>query len=229
MKKDPATQPSVSRSQTGPEHVKPYHEWMKDPHLLEATGSEPLSLEEEIAMQQSWREDPDKCTFIVLSREASGSFDEIDGDFCERNVHAMVGDVNLFLSEEDDQEEENKSLKHNRDCPQQAELNVMIAEKAYQRQGMGREASCLMMMYGAKNLGIRRYFCKILTDNHASQALFESLGFHQYHFAECFRQVEMELKKQTSQEMVQTIAELYGGSLTTFTCPLRHENEQTKS
>lgn len=204
---------------------------MKDPHLLEVTGSEPLSLEDEIAMQQSWRDDPDKCTFIVLSREACGSFDKIDGDFCERNVHAMIGDVNLFLSEEEEEEEEgNASLENNRDQrPLQAELNVMIAEKAYQRQGMGREASCLMMMYGAKNLGIRRYFCKILTDNHGSRTLFESLGFRQYHYAECFRQVELELKKKTPQEMVQTIAVLYEGSLTTFTCPLRHENEQTEN
>jgi RimJ/RimL family protein N-acetyltransferase len=51
-----------------PEHVETYHEWMKSPFLLEATGSEPLSLEEEIKMQLSWRDDDDKCTFIVLDR-----------------------------------------------------------------------------------------------------------------------------------------------------------------
>ncbi len=46
-----------------------YHEWMQDPTLLDATSSEPLTLQEEIQMQTSWREDDTKCTFIILARE----------------------------------------------------------------------------------------------------------------------------------------------------------------
>ncbi len=45
-----------------------YHTWMKSPELLELTGSEPLSLEEEFAMQRTWRDSKDKCTFIVLDK-----------------------------------------------------------------------------------------------------------------------------------------------------------------
>ena len=37
-----------------PEHVIPYHTWMCNSALLEATASEPLSLLEEYEMQQSW-------------------------------------------------------------------------------------------------------------------------------------------------------------------------------
>lgn len=39
------------------EHVPVYHEWMQDPAMLEATASEPLSIEEEYEMQKDWARD----------------------------------------------------------------------------------------------------------------------------------------------------------------------------
>ena len=98
------------------EHVECYHAWMQDPALLIATGSEPLTLNEEYDMQQSWRDDETKCTFIVLARNLllKDSWDDelfnnktnvLGHDFIKRSMCAMVGDVNLFLSEEEDDEE----------------------------------------------------------------------------------------------------------------------------
>ena len=110
----------------GPEHLENYHEWMQDPSLLEATGSEPLSMEEEIAMQREWRDDEKKCTFIILARDLINYSDESsemippppltetmigDGEtqtttypqLVEQTLDAMIGDVNLFLSEEEEE------------------------------------------------------------------------------------------------------------------------------
>ena len=215
-----------------PEHVPKYHKWMLDPFLLDMTGSEPLSLAEEVAMQQAWRDDDAKCTFIVLAKDQcdfgdfaalkdcsdrnnNESFD--DPDFCQRNLSAMVGDVNLFFSEEDDEEEEDENCiaavipkpKDSEQKPLQlhAELDIMIAEESCRGQGLGKEASCLMMLYGAKHKNIRRFFCKIKEDNKSSLGLFETkLGFQQCAYAACFQEYELERKYETAKEMVQEIS-----------------------
>lgn len=192
---------------SGPEHVPRYHDWMKDPALLEATGSEPLSFEEEMEMQQAWRDDPKKCTFIVHSTEAcpiggddDNSSSEMDDFSVRANLAGMVGDVNLFLSEIDDDddggEEENRNDKvDSNETPRiQAEVDIMIADKDYQKKGLGRAATCSMILYGAKKLDIQRFFCKINDDNVASINLFKRLGFVQCDYAECFKQVELELE-----------------------------------
>ncbi len=184
----------------GLEHVPRYHEWMKDPALLEATGSEPLSIEEEIKMQESWRDDPKKCTFIVHVTEVCNA--PTAPFSVPKNLVSMVGDVNLFLSDiendndEDDNGEDNgpHSVDVNKFPQIQAEIDIMIAEQDYQKKGIGRAATCAMILYGAKRLGIQRFFCKINDDNIASLRLFKSLGFVQCDYAECFKQVELELK-----------------------------------
>ncbi|KAM1122012.1 hypothetical protein ACFX19_003679 [Malus domestica] len=49
------------------EHVPKYHEWMKDPALLQATGSEPLTLDQEYQMQLTWTQDPNSTLFLSLT------------------------------------------------------------------------------------------------------------------------------------------------------------------
>ena len=45
------------------------HVAVQEPQLQEATGSEPLSLEEDFAMQRSWRDDEDSEWGLKCRRE----------------------------------------------------------------------------------------------------------------------------------------------------------------
>jgi RimJ/RimL family protein N-acetyltransferase len=129
-------------------------EWMKDPFILEMTASEPLSLEEEFEMQQSWAEDPKKATFIVTRLlPKSGTSTEENTDDAE-----LIGDVNLFFNDYDD--------------PKSAEIDIMIAGRDSRGQGFGREAVLLMFHYALTRLDVSRFFCKINETNEASLKLF---------------------------------------------------------
>ncbi|XP_004709214.1 N-acetyltransferase 9 isoform X3 [Echinops telfairi] len=155
------------------EHVPRYHEWMQSEELQRLTASEPLSLEQEHAMQHSWREDADKCTFIVLDaqqwRAQPGSAEE----------GCMVGDVNLFLTDPGD--------------PTVAEIEVMIAEPSCRGRGLGTEAVLMMMAYGVSKLGLTRFEAKIGQGNEASLRLFQKLHFAQVAVSDIFQEVTLHL------------------------------------
>lgn len=160
---------------------------MQDPDLQAATASEPLTLEEEYAMQNSWRTDADKLTFIVCTPPQS-----IPRCLTAEKEDApgyMIGDVNLFLTHDD--EEDDKS-------DHQAligEIEIMIANKQQQGRGLGKEILSVFMWYilqskdaimdeyhthntnGKKSSYLRWFRVKINKDNTRSLRLFESVGF----------------------------------------------------
>merc|ERR1719230_301652 len=127
------------------------------------TCSEPLSFGEEVQMQQSWREDENKCTFIILAKELCSenlplmhdiNFDETydEPGFISKTTQAMIGDINLFLSVEEiskeNYESDNSMGISLFKKVKQAELDVMIAVKNFQGKGFGLEATWMMMLYG---------------------------------------------------------------------------------
>ncbi|RWR71886.1 N-acetyltransferase 9-like protein isoform X1 [Cinnamomum micranthum f. kanehirae] len=172
-------------------HVPKYHEWMQDPFLLEATGSEPLTLEEEYDMQLSWTQDPNKRTFIVLDKEM------VVGDFVpgKPHVEAMVGDVNIYMNDLDD--------------IQTAEIEIMIAEPTSRGKGLGKESILLMMTFAVENCGIQTFHAKIAESNTASLNLFRKLGFEDVAYSEVFKEITLELpvtKLQSKEVSMQLIA-----------------------
>lgn len=156
-------------------HVPKYHEWMQDPALLEATGSEPLSLDQEFQMQRSWTLDPLKQTFIILDKEM------VDGKHVRGDPHveAMIGDVNIYMNDLDD--------------PQMAEIEIMIAEPKSRGKGLGKESVLMMMAFAIKNFGIHTFRAKIGESNRASLHLFQKLGFVKSSHSEIFKEVTLEL------------------------------------
>jgi len=134
------------------EHVEKYHGWMQNKDILEATASEPLSIENEYKMQESWRNDEDKLTFIVLSAQ-----DIEDG---HGELDAMIGDVNLFLNDPED------------DCC--GEVEVMIAESRARQKGCATEALKLLMGYCYDKVKVSKFIAKIGKHNLKSYSLFKN-------------------------------------------------------
>ncbi|KAJ7964736.1 N-acetyltransferase 9-like protein [Quillaja saponaria] len=157
-------------------HVPKYHEWMQDPALLEATGSEPLSLNQEYQMQLSWSQDQNKQTFIILDKEM------VVGDFVygDPHVEAMVGDVNIFMNDLDNSE--------------LAEIEIMIAEQKSRGKGLGKESVLMMMAFAVEKLGIKIFRSKIGESNGASLNLFKKMGFVETSYSKIFKEVTLELQ-----------------------------------
>ncbi|XP_027626600.1 N-acetyltransferase 9 isoform X2 [Tupaia chinensis] len=150
------------------EHVPRYHEWMKSEELQRLTASEPLTLEQEYAMQHSWREDQDKCTFIVLDAEKWQAQPGTTEESC------MAGDVNLFLTDLQD--------------PTLGEIEVMIAEPSCRGRGFGTEAVLMMMSYG-----LTKFEAKIGQENEPSIRMFQKLHFEQVAVSSIFQEVTLRL------------------------------------
>ncbi|XP_053600765.1 alpha/beta-tubulin-N-acetyltransferase 9 isoform X2 [Plodia interpunctella] len=146
-------------------HVPKYHMWMKSEELQKLTASEPLTLEEEYSMQESWRDDEDKCTFIILTK--GNEVDEV----------AMIGDTNIFITDK-----ENKV----------GEIEIMIAEQSAQGRRLGWEAVILMLLYGIQYIGLKVYEAKISSSNHKSIQMFKKLGFEEKSNSVVFQEITFE-------------------------------------
>ncbi|QSZ29366.1 hypothetical protein DSL72_003880 [Monilinia vaccinii-corymbosi] len=212
-------------------HVITYHEWMKDEEIQKATASEPLSLAEEYAMQRTWRTDADKLTFIICAPaaeelgavHAQSHRDGVSVSVAKGVADApgnMVGDVNLFLAE--DGNEEGGVV---------GEIEIMIAEAGARGKGLGRAATLAFVEYlrrhweeilkeyrfgvgGGTEEGITkslRLRVKIGGKNLASIGLFESIGFVRVGKGEnYFGEVELVFQGWSGEERVGGLMRRFG-------------------
>ena len=165
--------------------VPVYHAWMADPHLLESTCSERLTLPEELAAQRAWVDDPRKCTFLL--------FDRAQHLAAARPLAStpagMLGDANLFLLAPDAVAED--YFGGAAPAAPAAEVMVMVAEPAHRRKGYAAEAVAALLRYGAEALGLRRFVAKVGEGNAASLALFARLGFSVARRVAAFEEVHL--------------------------------------
>lgn len=135
-------------------------------------------------MQQSWHNDQDKLMFIILSKPSGPHQELLTGQ--------MIGDVNLYLTKTDQDAQ---------DAPYtRAEVEVMIPNTSFQRQGIASRALRLLFLYALKhlsntptyNLSPDSFFCKIGETNQRSQRLFEKLRFQVVGRSDVWKEVEMQ-------------------------------------
>ncbi|XP_063546238.1 alpha/beta-tubulin-N-acetyltransferase 9 [Cydia strobilella] len=165
-------------------HVEKYHLWMKSEELQMLTASEPLSLEQEYEMQKSWRDDEDKCTFIILDKVQFIK----DGD----EIYAMIGDTNIFIKDSDSST---------------GEIEIMIGEMTARGKRLGWEAVILMLLYGIKDINLKHFEAKISMKNLISIAMFQKLGFEEISRSDVFEEVT--LAKAVSEEWTEWLQKQY--------------------
>ncbi|KAB5531189.1 GNAT domain-containing protein [Coniochaeta sp. 2T2.1] len=197
-------------------HVLKYHGWIQDPAIQEATASEPLTLEEEYANQESWRTSHDKLTFIACLPLPDGGTARPELKYVEAGgVDAedrMVGDINLFIYPSDDDDEDEEDGASGRRNLYQGEVDIMIADEAKRSNGLGRAAVAALLYYIATHSeGIMREYvsgekvaagrlallmARIKADNVVSIALFKSLGFERVGEVNYFGEIKMVLPEE---------------------------------
>jgi RimJ/RimL family protein N-acetyltransferase len=156
-------------------------------------------------MQQSWRLDPDKLTFIICHSPFPSS---TLTPKLEDAPSKMLGDVNLFLSEDEDSPGEEDEYQGSKAVI--GEIEIMIAVPTARRKGLALSSLQAFLAYISGNLEaileeyrvgsderseryLRYLRVKIDKDNVGSVGLFTKMGFEKVGCVNYFGEVEMRM------------------------------------
>ncbi|KAI1761338.1 GNAT domain-containing protein [Hypoxylon sp. FL1150] len=210
------TGPQVLLVPYDPHHVPRYHEWMEDAAIREATASDRLTLDEEYENQTSWREAPDKLTFIIcepardagdMGHPASSRTAIVAGE--ADTPDRMIGDVNMFLTPWDGDDGEGEEEKGK--AYVNAEIDIMIADPTHRGKGLGRATVATFLLFIHSNLDgilaeyasasseakkpeLKDVVAKINAGNQGSIKLFTGMGFSQRGGVNYFGEIELVLE-----------------------------------
>lgn len=142
-----------------------------------------------------------------------------DRDVCASS-YVMVGDCNLFLLAEDEEEEGDgdasamdwlsptelkprASTKAPATRPSHTfEVEVMVADRGFRRRGLAEAAVRMLMQYAIAVCGATRFVAKILDSNVGSVALFtEHLKFEMFKEVKVFHEVHLARSFTTAEEL----------------------------
>lgn len=88
----------------------------------------------------------------------------------------MIGDTNIFITDKE---------------TSTGEIEIMIAEKYARGRKLGWEAVILMLLYGIKQIAIKKFEAKIAIRNVISIAMFQKLLFKETSRSEAFQEITL--------------------------------------
>ncbi|CCW72121.1 unnamed protein product [Phytomonas sp. Hart1] len=114
----------------------------------------------------------------------------------------MIGDCNLFLLNDEDEERENNGTTSSAPMDRRVfEVEVMIAYEPYRQKGLATRALRMLIQYAISVLGGTDFVAKILENNTPSIELFKTkLGFTEFKRVRVFNEIHYSRSIYTTEE-----------------------------